>query len=219
MDFDKESQSDKAYRILEEMIVTLQLPPGSNWSVKRLSGLINIGIMPVREAIKKLETSHLMVTMPRLGVQVTEITLEALFLQMEVRRPIERLIVKRAARFATPQERKVFLELADNYEQATKVGDSIKVIKIDNEFNELVLHCSKNNFAEEALKPLHSLARRMYYMQYDKDTEITIAINHGHSELMRYIASGNEIEAEKSSDKLLNLAEQMFKKKFNFLEI
>ena len=41
-------------RILEDLIVTLKLPPGSLWSEEALSERIGIGRTPVREAVKRL---------------------------------------------------------------------------------------------------------------------------------------------------------------------
>ncbi len=44
----RESLSDQAYEILEEMIVTLQLPPGQILTETTLSELIGIGRTPMR---------------------------------------------------------------------------------------------------------------------------------------------------------------------------
>ena len=207
------SKSEQAYNILEEMIVTLKIPPGSNWSEKELSDLIGIGRMPVREAIKKLESSHLLMTIPRLGIHITEITLENFYLQMEIRRLIERLIATRAARFSTPAEREYFLKLADDYERATEENDTIRAVQIDNEFNEFVADCARNKFAKEALRPLHSLARRLYFMQYNIDKDLAKTINDAHCDLMRIISSGDEAASAKQSDYLLDQIEKLYKRK------
>ena len=50
--FDREavSQTEKAYVFLEELIVTGELPPGSQWSENVLSERIGIGRSPTRDA-------------------------------------------------------------------------------------------------------------------------------------------------------------------------
>lgn len=211
------SKSEQAYKILEEMIVTLKLQPGSNWSENELSQLIGIGRMPVREAIKKLETSQLLTIVPRLGIHISEVTLESFFLQMEVRRLLESLVASRAARFSTPDEREYFLELAKRYEEATSTGDIENAVRIDNEFNYFVADCARNKFAKEALIPLHALARRLYYMQYNIDVDLTKIINDAHCSLMRAIASGNEKESVKQSYYLLDQIEKLYKRKLDVL--
>src|SRR5690606_27050827 len=68
-----ESQADTAHRRLEEMIVTLQLPPGSHWSEEGLAERIGIGRTPVREAVKRLQADYLVSILPRHGLMITEI--------------------------------------------------------------------------------------------------------------------------------------------------
>ena len=51
--------SDQARTRLEEMIVSLELPPGSIWSEADLSAKLGIGRTPVREALQRLESDHL----------------------------------------------------------------------------------------------------------------------------------------------------------------
>ena len=73
-------------------IVTLELAPGSFWSELQLSEMIGIGRTPVREALQRLQTDHLVRILPRLGAQVTEINVSQQLLLLELRRVLERLI-------------------------------------------------------------------------------------------------------------------------------
>ena len=54
-----ERLADRAYRMLEEMIVTLQLPPGSTWSAIALSERLGIGRTPVLQALQRLVLDQL----------------------------------------------------------------------------------------------------------------------------------------------------------------
>ncbi|MCT4507213.1 MAG: GntR family transcriptional regulator [Tepidibacter sp.] len=211
----KETLADSAYKKLETMIITLQLKPGSLWTEKELSELLEIGRMPVREAIQRLDAAHLLTIMPRRGVLVTEQKAEEFFLQLEVRRLLEKLIAIRAAKFATPSERDKFLQLADEYEKATNEKDELKAIEIDNEFNEFIGMCSRNHYATSAVAPLHALSRRLYYMQYNIDLELTKEINYAHCDLMRAVASGDEVLAGEKSDYLLDCVERLSKLNFD----
>ena len=80
--------ADQARAQLEELIVQLELPPGSVWSEVQLSERLGIGRTPVREALQRLEGDHLVRILPRLGVQVTEINVTQQLLLLEVRRVI-----------------------------------------------------------------------------------------------------------------------------------
>ena len=105
---------------------------------------------------------------------------------------LEKLVCVTAAIFSPPppNERNHFRYLADAYEEATRQDNALEAIRIDNEFNIFVADCSRNIFAKNALMPLHTPARRLYYMQYYFDQALTTKINTSHCELMRAIAEG-----------------------------
>ena len=67
--------ADRAYRELEEMIVTLQLSPGTVLSEQALSVRLKIGRTPIREALQRLARDGLVAIMPRRGIMVSEINL------------------------------------------------------------------------------------------------------------------------------------------------
>jgi biotin operon repressor len=69
----KSSLSDQAFSALEEMIVTLKLPPGSLWSEAMLSESLGIGRTPVREAVQRLAEYHLVLIIKRHGIRIAEV--------------------------------------------------------------------------------------------------------------------------------------------------
>lgn len=206
---------DKAYKQLEMLIITLKLEPGSLWTEKELSEILGLGRMPVREAIQKLAAGHMLKIIPRKGIIVTIVNEEEFYLQLEVRRPLERLLSKRAAMNASDEERQIFLEMADAYEKATIENDGDLAIEIDDAFNALVSECSKNPYAAAAIKPLRTLSRRIYFSKYNVDKKLIKEINYAYCHLMRAIASGDDQLSEKKSDDLLDFVEQLYSRKNN----
>ena len=78
--------SAKAYEIIEELIATVELPPGTIFSEGELAARIGIGRTPLREALLRLSREHLIERMPRRGVRVTDINLTDQLALLEVRR-------------------------------------------------------------------------------------------------------------------------------------
>src|SRR3954465_1678799 len=103
--------TDRAYRELEEMIVTLQLLPGTVLSEQALAVRLKIGRTPIREALQRLARDGLVLIMPRRGIMVSEINLRLQLRLLEVRRELERLMASLAAERATPDERREFAEV------------------------------------------------------------------------------------------------------------
>lgn len=211
---DVRNLSEKAFQKLEKKIITLQLKPGELYTELEFSELINIGRMPTREAIKKLEASYLVKILPRQGIMISEIKSDELQLQFELRVVLERLLVSRTIDLATNSEKKKFSEMADVYEKATIEDDSQTAIEIDHEFNKFLSKCSRNHYISKAINPLHALSRRIYYMQYHENKELTKEVNMNHVHLMRSITSSSKKEALEYLDILM-----LSIKKLNNLEI
>ena len=125
----KSSLSDQAFSALEEMIVTLQLPPGSLWSEAMLSESIGIGRTPVREAVQRLAEYHLVVIMKRHGIRIAEVNEQEQLLVLETRRELERLIATRAARRASVEDKKTLASMAQALLKAGKAGDVVEMLR------------------------------------------------------------------------------------------
>lgn len=203
--------ADKAYDILEDKILRSLYQPGELISEKKLSDELGIGRMPIREAIKRLENAYLVKVMPHRGIMVTEIRIDEIFLQIEVRRLLERLIAKRAAKYSTQKEKDHFLELADRYEKITQNGKAEEAMEVDDEFNEFVAKCCRNPFAAASLKPFHAHARRLYYQQYYDDPDTIKIINECHCKVMRAIGNGDAEKAVTASDELIDMIIKLYK--------
>src|SRR5689334_23070994 len=115
--------AEQARARLEEMIVSLELAPGSIWSEAQLSATLAIGRTPVREALQRLEADHLVRILPRHGAQITEINVVEQLLLLELRRELDRLIATDAARRRTPQECSQLIKMAQRLEALAAEGD------------------------------------------------------------------------------------------------
>ena len=130
--------SQKAYDMLLELILSLVLEPDRLYSELELSTMIDVGRTPVREAVQKLQSNMLVDVIPRSGIKIAPLKLEDFYLQIEVRRVLEKLIISRAARFATDAERKYICELSGRYRAAAENKDDITSLRTDKEFHEYI---------------------------------------------------------------------------------
>src|SRR5262245_26407437 len=101
--------SEQAYTQLEEMITTLQLAPGQALSEPYLSGALGIGRTPVREALQRLARERLVIIHPRRGIAIADVNVRNQLKLLELRRELERLIARGAARRGSAEERKEML--------------------------------------------------------------------------------------------------------------
>jgi DNA-binding GntR family transcriptional regulator len=202
-----QSLTDLAYGHLEEMIVTLKLPPGAAVSEAELSQRLGIGRTPIREALQRLAREHLVVILPRRGIMVSQINVKSQLRLLEVRREVERLITRSAARRATPEERARFRELARLFEKSAKINDDVTFMRTDREFNELCLSATRNEFATGAMRLMHSLSRRFWYIHYKQAADMPLTAKL-HADIARAIADEDGPAAAKATDRLLDVIEK-----------
>jgi DNA-binding GntR family transcriptional regulator len=198
-----ETLTDRAYTDLEELIVTLQLEPGSVLSEQLLSERLGIGRTPIREALQRLARERLVVILPRRGVMVSAIDVRSQLRLLEVRRELERLVARGAARRASPAERARFAELARGFERAARTGDDKAFMRIDREFNELCLAAVRNEFAAGAMGLMNSLSRRFWFHHYKQAADMPETAKL-HADIARAIAAGEEKAAGAALDRLVD---------------
>lgn len=203
----KPALAEQARAQFEELIVKLELPPGSVWSELQLSQMLGIGRTPVREALQRLQAEHLVKIVPRFGAQITEINVTQQLQLLEVRRVLERLIAENAARRATPEERRELLRMAVTLE-AMVDGDVLRFLRYHYEIKTYVAACARNPFAAGAITAAHAMSRRFYFLHYRRAHDLPVAAMH-HAKVIRAIAGGNQAKAGAASDALMDYVEEL----------
>ena len=204
------SLTDRAYAEIEELVITLQLAPGSAVSEADLQAWLGIGRTPIREALHRLAREKLVTILPRRGIIVSTIDVSQQLLLLELRREVERLIARSAARRASDAERAAFVELADRFGAASKANDDVEFMRVDRAFNVLCSRASHNAFAENAMGLIHSLSRRFWYAHHRVAGVMPLTATL-HASIARAIAAGDEERAAKASDRLLDAIERFTK--------
>ena len=202
-----QSLTGRAYSELEELIVTLQLAPGSAVSEAELSQRLGIGRTPIREALQRLARERLVTILPRRGIVVSEINVKSQLRLLEVRREVERLVARSAARRATEEERARFAALAREFEKSARSNDEVAFIRVDREFNELSVSAARNEFAAGAMGLMHALSRRFWFLHYKQAADMPQTAKL-HADIARAIAATDEKGAGAAMDRLLNNIEE-----------
>ncbi|MFG1346860.1 GntR family transcriptional regulator [Xanthobacter autotrophicus DSM 431] len=205
------SLTDRAYRILEELIATLQLPPGAVLSELALSDRLKIGRTPIREALQRLARDGLVVVLPRRGVLVSEINLRTQLRLLEVRRVIETLMAGLAAERATAEEREGFAEVASAMRQAAEVEDDLAFMRLDRRFNLLMAQASRNEFAVRSMGLMNALSRRFWYQHYREVADLPLAARL-HAEVAEAVARRDPRGAEAAAMRLVDYIEDFARK-------
>jgi DNA-binding GntR family transcriptional regulator len=162
----RKRDSDRAYEQLLEMILDLRLPPGGVVNEHALAAELNLGRMPVHEAVTRLAADRLATIMPRRGTVVSAIALKDVVDMFEAREAIECGVAYIAASRATPEDLehlKHLIEVADKARAGEQWEDYLKG---DHAFHTFLVHMIKNPLLQDAADRLllHNLRFwRLYF--------------------------------------------------------
>ncbi|MCA8892763.1 GntR family transcriptional regulator [Hyphomonas sp.] len=181
--------SEDAYEQLEELIVTMELAPGTLVTEQELAQRTGLGRTPVREAVLRLSNEYLIEIMPRRGLRIAPIDVRQQIRLVETRRALETLVASQAALRANRQERAAFQSLANAFRKDGRKTYR-RFLKIDQKFNLAVAAACDNEFAVNALQSLHGLSRRFWHYYAGHEEDLTLVADM-HASIADAIAVGD----------------------------
>jgi len=205
--------SAKAYKILEELIVTLKLEPGKTYSEKELMALSDVSRTPLREALLKLSSESLINIIPRRGIEISDINMTNQLAILDTRRVLDSLLIARATKYATNLEKSRILEFKKYMQIAVEDKDIIEYLKNDKLLDQTIFEIARNEYAANATIPLHTRSRRFWY--YFKNVEDLEASAKIHMALIDSIILSDEKKAVELSNLIINDLVDIVKKYTN----
>jgi DNA-binding GntR family transcriptional regulator len=194
--------SDKAYRMIEERIVTLALAPGTVLTESALAGDLGIGRTPVREALQRLAREGMVQFLPNKGVRVSEIDTKAQLRLLEVRRPLEVLTATLAADRATPDQRERFRALEQSFRLVASHSEDIVFLRLDRAFNQLLPEAAHNPYCATMMSIIEGLARRFFF-RYRASLDLARTAEL-HADIAGAVAAGDGAAARAAVDALVD---------------
>jgi DNA-binding GntR family transcriptional regulator len=191
---DARSLSDQAYYRIRELIVTLELPPGSLVSERELMEQLGLGRTPVREALRALARERLVVVYPRRGMFVSPVDVGDLAGLSEVRITLEGHAARLAAERATEAERAETITLLAELDESA-AHDERTLIDLDQRLHRHVYRCAHNPFLEATLNEYYMLTLRIWFLALDRVVRLGGAIQE-HRELLEAIRDRDPARAE-----------------------
>jgi DNA-binding GntR family transcriptional regulator len=200
------SLTDRAYRAIEERIVTLRLAPGAVLSEASLAQELDIGRTPIREALQRLAREGLVLILPRRGILVSEINVKNQLELLAVRRELERLMARLCAKRVSAPELAYFLQVADDMETAAERDDDVGFMRLDRRLNVMIAKGCRNEYALRSMGLMAGLSRRFWYRHYKEALDLPLCARL-HAGLARAIGKGDAEAAAQASDRLLDYLE------------
>ena len=183
-----------AYKLIRERITTLELEPGSVINEQALAEGLEMGLAPVREALKLLAHENLVIITPRHGLYVADVNVPDLEQLSEMRLTLEGLCARLAAQRATADEI-LILETLRQEQASTPAEDRRRLFDIDHKFHQAIAQAAHNKYLADSLERLFGQSQRLWYLALPKLGFLPGAVEK-HLDLVQAIENGDGDEAE-----------------------
>jgi DNA-binding GntR family transcriptional regulator len=175
---------------LRQRIITGQLQPGDRMVERELAAELGVSRIPIREAIRTLESEGFVSVVPRRGVIVQRLTEQDVDELFDVREALEVLAARRAAERATKAELQQLAKALTAARRAIKSGDSGAVGAASENFHDELIKLAHNDLLAAMLEPVQGRLHWLFRQHGD-----ATALHHEHQRLFDAVASGNADQA------------------------
>lgn len=186
--------SEKAYHLIKEKIITLELGPSSVIDEQVLMKDLGLGRTPIREALQRLDAEGLVHIVPRRGMFVTDISITDLQKIFEVRIIMAGFCARLAAQRATANQVARMEAVLQDLEQVQS-GDYKTLMEIDRRFQRLMSQAAGNEFLADTLDRLYDLSLRLWYLVLHQIGDVRDAIEQ-HRQVLEALKAKDGAKAE-----------------------
>jgi len=152
--------AERAFATLHEAIVTGVLPPGERLPIEELAEILEMSPMPIREALRLLDSVGLVENVPHRGARVTELSVEDLREVYEARLALEPLAVRHAAERFTEADAAKAAEKLEAHVRAYRQRDLGVVWSTHTAFHFALYDAAKSHWMRRLIHPLWETSER-----------------------------------------------------------
>lgn len=186
-----------AFEEIKKSILNYELLPGQAIYERDLSEKLGISRTPIREALSLLEREKWIVSKPRVGTFINEITEEQVLEVMEIRIMFDRYSLEKICGNITPEQ----IKRLEGYieEQEKNKTNHQKFIDLDKEFHSQIVLLTKNERLEKWFEEIGDQIRWFGLKAITKESRIEETISE-HKEIIEALKSQDINQLLKASN-------------------
>jgi DNA-binding GntR family transcriptional regulator len=201
------SLAAQIYTKLRHDIISGTIASGTRLLETTLSARLKVSRTPVREALHKLALEGLLVTLPRAGFIVAEMSVHDIADLFATRAEIERIAVRWALRNISPEEIRQMEQNLSKTAAALEKRKTASMIDLDADFHDIIYKASRSRTLYLIAQTLsdHTLKFRKACIHVP---DVAERARGGHTEIYRAIRDKNAQRAEKAVEKHLEQVQE-----------
>ena len=190
------SLSQKVYEYLQDAIIEGDLAPGSRLLERELSERLAVSRIPIREALPLLEAEGLIVTVPRRGSVVAQMTLTDIEELFDLRGSLDVLAARQASLRARTGSTAGLDQAFARAEIATAEGSKTEIAAANAAFHQAIVALTGSRLLASTMAPINARVRWLFRLTADRDpalmcrehAELHDAIRNGDADLAASLA-------------------------------
>ncbi len=169
------SLADQVYETLRQRIIEGALPPGSWLRERELADEFNISRIPLREAMPRLEAEGFIITHPRRGAVVRQLTLRDAVEFFDVRSGLEVLAARLAAeRVAAGADGRRLREAMAVAQDVTARGAEFEIADANAAIHAEIVRLADNRLLTKAMQPINGLEAWFFGVTSERDQGVQV---------------------------------------------
>lgn len=174
--------------LLRKRILDGDIPSGERLIETEIAEQLGVSRMPVREALRMLESEGLIKSVPRKGLIVTEYTEDDIREYYTIREALEVCAIKIVIDKITQEEIRELEHYCRMAEDARLAGNRDEVCEWTAKFNDRLYDCCGMPRLKEQIKNTHKYLRTFRFTSF-KEPERTVQALREHEEILRLVAA------------------------------
>lgn len=155
--YEARTQSERAYDVLRQGILTGELLPGSQLKEILLCKTFGLSRTPIRHAFARLASEGLVEQIPNVGAFVRKLGDREIIQLMEVRRVIEAGTAAQAAERGDTDGASELARVARALDDAAEHTDDEKIVTLERQFHRQVVHLCANPEIDRIFDSLYAV--------------------------------------------------------------
>lgn len=152
--------AERAFATLHEAVVTGVLAPGERLPIEELAEVLEMSPMPIREALRLLDSVGLVENIPHRGARVTELSIDDLREVYEARLALEPLAVRHAAEKFTSADAALARERLEAHVKAYRQRDLRLIWSTHTAFHFALYEAAHSRWMTRLIRPLWETSER-----------------------------------------------------------
>ena len=202
--------ADQVYSILKKNICEGQYPPGFWLQENELCEQLGVSRSPVREALRRLVSDGLVISIPNKGTFVKEFTCKDIDEIFDMRVMLEGYAIRNSRANLTSAHIQQLLDLLDRMETTFQAGDLEEYTSADEQLHNEIVTLGNNSIVSSTYYRVGSMNQQFRVLSLSVHQRFKESLGE-HKQIIHALIEGDTLRAERLNQQHLELARECIK--------